>query len=72
MLQIEIDVAAEKERLGKEVTRLQGEISKAEGKLGNTSFVERAPAAVVVQEQERLEGFKTTLQKLQAQLAKLG
>ena len=49
MLQIEIDVAAEKERLGKEVTRLQGEISKAEGKLGNTSFVERAPAAVVVQ-----------------------
>jgi valyl-tRNA synthetase len=72
MLRIEIDVAAEKERLGKEVARLQGEIAKAEGKLSNASFVERAPAAVVAQEQERLAGFKATLEKLQNQLTKLG
>jgi valyl-tRNA synthetase len=71
MLKIEVDVAAEKERLSKEITRLQTEVSKAEAKLGNASFIDRAPAAVVAQERERLAGFKATLDKLQSQLARL-
>ncbi len=71
MLKVEIDVGAEKERLGKEVARLQGEIAKANGKLGNESFVARAPAAVVEQEKARLAEFSASLEKLQAQLAKL-
>jgi valyl-tRNA synthetase len=72
MLKVEIDVAAERERLGKEIARLEGEIAKAEGKLGNASFVDRAPAAVVQQERDRLAGFKATVDKLKPQLAKLG
>lgn len=71
MLEVEMDVAAEKERLGKEVARLQGEIGKANGKLNNENFVSRAPAEVVEQEKARVAEFTASLEKLEAQLAKL-
>ncbi|HEX5697007.1 MAG TPA: valine--tRNA ligase, partial [Rhodoferax sp.] len=68
---MEIDVAAEKARLGKELARLEGEIVKAHGKLGNESFVARAPAAVIDQERKRLADFEATMAKIKDQLARL-
>ena len=69
---MQVDVAAEKARLGKEATRLQTEIHKANGKLGNEAFVAKAPPAVIEQEQKRLADFTATLRKVQDQLARLG
>jgi valyl-tRNA synthetase len=71
MLHIEIDVAAETERLNKEIARISIEITKCEGKLGNASFVDRAPAAVVDQEKQRLADFNMLRGKLQEQLSRL-
>ena len=70
-LYMEVDVAAEKLRLGKEVTRLEGELAKVHGKLGNESFVARAPAAVIEQERKRLADFEATLIKVRDQLTRL-
>jgi valyl-tRNA synthetase len=69
---MEVDVAAEKTRLGKEATRLEGEIAKANSKLGNEAFVAKAPAAVLEQERKRVADFTATLAKVNAQLARLG
>jgi len=71
MLKVEIDIAAERERLSKEIARLEGEVTKANAKLGNESLVARAPAQVVAQEKERLVNFSATVDKLREQFDKL-
>lgn len=70
-LHVEVDPAAEAARLDKEIARLQGEITKAEAKLGNESFVARAPAAVVEEMRARLAEFRQALSRLQAQRSRL-
>jgi valyl-tRNA synthetase len=68
---MEIDVAAEKTRLGKEAARLEGEITKATAKLSNEAFVAKAPPAVIDQEKKRVADFSATLDKVREQLTRL-
>ena len=70
-LLVEVDVAAETQRLAKEIERLKGEIAKAHAKLTNESFVARAKPAVVEQERKRVAEFTATLAQLQDQAGRL-
>jgi valyl-tRNA synthetase len=72
MLHQEVDLAAERQRLSKESTRLEGEIDKAKAQLGKPSFVERAPPQVVEQHRARLAGLESNLASVRQQLQKLG
>ncbi|MGO4606424.1 valine--tRNA ligase [Variovorax sp. 2RAF20] len=71
-LHMEIDKAAEKLRIGKEIARIEGEIAKVNGKLGNEAFVAKAPPAVIEQERKRLADFTAMLERLRDQLVRLG
>jgi len=67
-----IDVGAEKARLSKEIDKLQAEIAKVTGQLGNERFVANAPDAVVARERERLAAAQVSLVQLREQFTKLG
>jgi valyl-tRNA synthetase len=69
---IEVDAAAEKIRLTKEAARLEGEITKANAKLGNEAFVAKAPPAVLDETKKRVADFGATLDKIRQQLQRLG
>ena len=71
MLKIEIDIAKERERLTKEITRIELEITKSETKLSNPNFVKRAPIKVVTQEKDRLSDFRSKLEKITKLFQKL-
>ena len=66
-----IDKAAEVARLEKESARLTGDAERVAAKLANTSFVDKAPEAVVAKERARLEESRAAVGKLEAQLAKI-
>jgi len=66
-----IDVEAERIRISKEIERIKLEVKKCEGKLGNASFVDRAPPEVVEQEKARLTDWHAKLVQLGDMLAAL-
>ena len=66
-----IDVAAERERLGKQLAKTRDELEKARRKMSNASFVANAPAAVVAQENARIADFEQRASQLDAQIARL-
>ena len=67
-----IDAEEERARLSAELKRVEGEISICDRKLGNPKFVERAPPAVVAQQQERKDSYEIQRQAIVESLAALG
>ncbi|MCW5774127.1 MAG: valine--tRNA ligase [Rhodospirillaceae bacterium] len=66
-----IDLAQERARLDKELKRLDGEIAKIDAKLGNQSFVAKAPPEVVEEQKERREEAVAARAKLSDALTRL-
>ena len=66
-----VDREKEIERLTKEKTRLEGEIKRAEGKLSNKGFTDKAPANVVEEERQKCEKYKAMLEKVMESLEKM-
>ena len=66
-----VDVEAERSRITKELDKITKEITKSNAKLGNASFVDRAPAAVVDQERVRLAEWESRKQQLESMLLAL-
>jgi valyl-tRNA synthetase len=67
-----VDVAAERRRAEKDLAAAQADIDAAQGKLGNPSFVDRAPAAVVAKNRDRLAAAQEEVARLTERLAALG
>ncbi len=62
-----VDLAADKPRLEKELKEAQSHIERLE-KLLSSDFANKAPAALVAKEREKLEGYKDTAEKIKTQL----
>ena len=58
------DKARERERLDKEIAKIENDLRTVEAKLQNSSFLDRAPAAIVEEHRRRLAEFTAQLGKL--------
>jgi valyl-tRNA synthetase len=67
----EPDRATERERLDKEIAKLEAELKTTEAKLANASFIERAPKEVVEEHRRRRADFSVRLAQLRKARASL-
>jgi valyl-tRNA synthetase len=66
-----VDLSAEKERLAKEIAKIETELETVRIKLGNENFIARAPAAVVAEHRKREKDFLIKLEQLRERVAGL-
>ncbi|PYL29348.1 MAG: valine--tRNA ligase [Verrucomicrobia bacterium] len=71
LLIVEVDRAAERERLDKEIVKVEDELRAVEEKLKNKSFVDRAPKQVVELHRQRRANFAEQVRKLKEARDKL-
>ncbi|QIB66763.1 valine--tRNA ligase [Kineobactrum salinum] len=62
-----IDKDQELARLNREIGKLENELARLEKKLGNSAFVDKAPAEVVAKERDKLQSQQHALGKLRGQ-----
>ena len=67
-----IDLDMERERMTKEMKRLEKMVQGLRLKLANTEFIQKAPQDVVEKEQRKLTDFQEKLHKLKSNLKALG
>jgi valyl-tRNA synthetase len=66
-----IDVASERDRLGKQLAKTTDDLAKMRRKLENQSFVANAPPDVVAKDQARVADLEQRASQLQQQIARL-
>ena len=67
-----VDAEAERKKTQDEIARLEGFLRTVEAKLGNETFLSKAPAAIVEQQKARKEELLADLARKRALLASLG
>ncbi len=66
-----IDKEAELARLGREIQRLEKELPRLAGKLGDQGFLDKAPLPVVEKEKARLQELRQKLAELETQMERI-
>jgi len=66
-----IDVAAERDRLGKQLEKTRDDLGKVQRKLDNQGFVANAPLEIVAKEHTRIAELTQRATQLEQQLARL-
>jgi valyl-tRNA synthetase len=66
-----VDLGAEKQRLEREIAKLEQEVETVRTKLANENFVNRAPVAVVEEHRSRERDFLSRLEQLRARLSSM-
>ncbi len=66
-----VDLAAERNRIEKELANVEGQISRTAGLLSNENFVDRAPEQVVQRERDKLKELEALREQVNASLAQL-
>ena len=66
-----IDTSVERDRLLKEIDRLEGQLRGVMGKLNNQAFVSKAAPEIIEKEKNKQQNFEQTIQKLKANLDQL-
>lgn len=66
-----IDKKAELARLEKEIQKIKNDLPRIEGKLNNTTFIDKAPAEVIEKEKSKLIDLRSSLNNLEEQQRKI-